>query len=162
MPTPEHRLTVCGVDELRGHLHAGVDFLLSALSKPEIEEHRKAWAKFYGVEHVVLDFEDVSMPKPGACDADHIRRLLAFGERVQAKPDSHVLVHCHAGISRSTALAAVLLAQHAPGREDEAFARVRAVRPQAVPNIHVIQVADEVMGRNGALLDALDRFHGSA
>lgn len=158
MPTPAHHITICGVDELRKHREAGVDHLLTILSPQEYETHREAWAGFFGVNHQAVLFDDVVMPRPGACTPEHIQTLLAFGERVHREPDSHLLVHCHAGVSRSTAVAAVLMCQHAPGREREAFMRLAKIRPQAVPNQHVLDLADQALGRNGALLDALDHW----
>lgn len=159
MPTPTHNITICGVDELPPNIQrGGIDYLLTILSPQEHETHRDAWTGFFGVEHRVILFDDVVMPQPGACTAEHIETLLAFGDRVHNRPASRLLVHCHAGVSRSTAATIALMCQHASGQEREAFARLAQIRPQAVPNQHVLDLADQVLGRNGALLDALDHW----
>ena len=68
----------------------------------------------------------------------------------------HLLVHCHAGISRSTAALATLLARHTPlGDEAGIFARIREIRPIAWPNSRMIGFADDILGRGGRLNAAL-------
>ena len=72
-----------------------------------------------------------------------------------------MLVHCHAGISRSTAAIAILLAQSDPGLDEDAlFAQILALRPQAWPNSRMMSFADELLERGGRLSNALRRFHG--
>jgi len=90
-----------------------------------------------------------------ACKPRHIEQLLAFGERAHARAGSHILVHCHAGISRSQAAAAILMCQHAPGREEEAFLRLLELRKHGWPNTRMIEFADELLKRDGALMNGL-------
>ena len=68
---------------------------------------------------------------------------------------SHVLVHCHAGVSRSTAAAAILLCQHAPGREQAAFLRLLELRKHGWPNTRMVEFADQLLKRDGAMLRGL-------
>jgi predicted protein tyrosine phosphatase len=68
---------------------------------------------------------------------------------------THLLIHCHAGVSRSTAAAAILMAQHNAGREADAFMALLDLRAQAWPNTRMVQIADRLMGRNGALIEGL-------
>jgi predicted protein tyrosine phosphatase len=78
--------------------------------------------------------------------------------RTLAERSGRVVIHCQAGISRSTAAAtifwAVLLGE---GREDEAIARVLAAREIAIPNRRMIRIADELLGREGRLVAAVGR-----
>ena len=72
----------------------------------------------------------------------HVEEILAFGRAFQhehgGRVDAHLLIHCHAGISRSTAALATLLARHtALGDEAGIFARIREIRPIAWPNSSV-------------------------
>lgn len=68
-----------------------------------------------------------------ALPAATIRAAAAFlAGRVAA--GHRVLMHCEQGISRSPALAACFLHEHLGVSLDEAFARVRAARPQAEPH----------------------------
>ena len=91
------------------------------------------------IDHELIRFDDVVAEYPGfeACTPAHIARVLEFGERVHAKPGSHVLVHCHAGVSRSTAAAAILMCQHAPGQEEAAFLKLaRAAQARLAQHAH--------------------------
>ena len=90
---------------------------------------RPALDDYLGIDHELIRFDDVVAEYPGfeACTPAHIAQVLEFGERVHAEPGSHVLVHCHAGVSRSTAAAAILMCQHAPGQEEAAFLKLLRV-----------------------------------
>ena len=69
-----------------------------------------------------------------------------------------VLVNCRAGISRSTALALVLLRYHrGPGTERECLAELLRVQPVAAPNIAIVQHGDELLGCGGELVRSVER-----
>jgi predicted protein tyrosine phosphatase len=91
---------------------------------------------------------------------DDVRRLITTAAAF-AEKSGRVVIHCQAGISRSTAAAtifyAVLLGE---GREDEAIARVLAAREFALPNRRMIRLADALLGRGGKLIAAVDRALG--
>jgi predicted protein tyrosine phosphatase len=65
-----------------------------------------------------LRFHDVIEDDPGMVPPreEDVVRLLAFGRDLMVEPpnDAHLLAHCHAGISRSTASMALILAQGLP------------------------------------------------
>ena len=50
-----------------------------------------------------------------------VRKILALGEELLAEKADQLLIHCHAGVSRSTATAVILMAQNNPGREADVF-----------------------------------------
>ena len=87
-----------------------------------------------------------------------VEAILAFGR--DAGDVSHLLIHCHAGISRSTAAVLMILAQARP-RESEVAAveRLLAIRPQAWPNSSMIALADAALGREGRLAAAVGRIY---
>lgn len=93
----------------------------------------------------------------GGPTIDDVRRLIDTAESVREQ-SGRVVIHCQAGISRSTAAAtifyAVLLGEN---REDEAIARVLAAREFAIPNRRMIRIADELLGRGGRLVAAVRR-----
>ncbi|MCA1442937.1 dual specificity protein phosphatase family protein [Ensifer sp. IC4062] len=70
---------------------------------------------------------------------------------------SRILVHCHAGVSRSTAFAYGLIAhQLGKGREEEAFAALLTITRKPWPNRRIIEILDASLGREGRLLAPLD------
>lgn len=159
------RITVCGIEELPGHCEAGVSHVLSILD-PDWPVPA-AFGRFGTHERLELRFHDViedisDMRPPGR---EHVARLLAFGRDLMAWPvsasEAHLLVHCHAGVSRSTASMALILAQARPGRPAQAVVEeVRRIRPQAWPNLRIIELGDALLGRNGQIIAAVGELYG--
>lgn len=109
----------------------------------------------------VVGFDDVDQPRSRAAPT---ARAVEDGLRfLRAHAGKKVLVHCHVGLSRSTAMAYAMMADRlGPGREAEALARVVAVRPVATPNRLVVSLADAALGRGGDLVAALEAHPGIA
>lgn len=64
------------------------------------------------------------------------------------------------GVSRSTAAMAILMAQSNPQEsEEQVFARLLELRPQAWPNSLMVQFADAQLGRCGRFVTALGRLY---
>ena len=158
-------LTICGIEELPSHGVRRVTHVLSLLDPdlPEIDAFGT-----YGEHHrVTLRFHDIIDPAAGKVhpEPEHVAQILQFGESlregVSERVEGHLLVHCHMGISRSTAAMLALMAQNdADADEDELFERLRGVRGQAWPNSVMIGFADEQLGRGGRLTAALGRHYG--
>jgi predicted protein tyrosine phosphatase len=154
-------LTICGVMELgrvdrSAITHAITIWHPDAATGEHIELVREAFAE--ALVHSTI-FDDVEYEHGGYQPAspETIREVLDFGAGLTS--GSHLLVHCMAGISRSTACAIAILADHlGPGHERRAAEIVRQLRPQARPNRLVLGHADRLLGRDGALLDACDRL----
>ena len=154
MPLP-FRITVCGIDELTGHCEAGISHVLSILDPGHPEP--SAFGAFG--EHVKLElrFNDIIEETPGMLRPSqmHVDELLGFGRTLPAEQDAHLLVHCHAGISRSSASMVLLLAQAMPDRPAEAvFAEVLRIRPNIWPNLHILELGDAALKRGGTLPEA--------
>ena len=85
--------------------------------------------------------------------------ILAFGHGL-GRDLRHLLIHCHAGISRSTAAMAMILAQAFPHEAEDAIVdRLLRIRPQAWPNSRMIGFADEVLDRGGRLSAAVNKVY---
>ena len=148
-------LTICGLEELGGHAARGVTHALSIVDPGTPEP--PAFATYGAHRRTTLRFHDIIEPEPemvlpGPAD---VEAILAWGEAVDAETPGHLLVHCHMGISRSTAAMAMLLAAAHPDEPEASIAeRVRAVRPIAWPNLRLIELADDRLGRQGRLVAA--------
>ena len=155
MPLLNDKVTICGIPELPQHVASNVSHILSIIDTHE--PRPPVLDDFYGIDHELIRFDDVVAPYPGyeACTIGHIEQVLAFGERAHAKPGSHMLIHCHAGISRSQAAAAILMCQHAPGQEEAAFLRLLDLRKHGWPNTRMVEFADQLLQRDGALMRGL-------
>jgi predicted protein tyrosine phosphatase len=113
--------------------------------------------------HLVLRFYDLDYPLPSPFHQPWMR--LASPDDVRAALDfavihDRLLIHCKAGISRSTALALAVLTQQYDDPE-AALQMVLALQPNAVPNRHVIVLADELLQCNGKLLETVDAWDQS-
>lgn len=151
---------ICGIPELSRHRHSRVTHVLSILDPMEPEP--AAFADFPRHDRLTLRFDDVIEPIPGYAPPlpKHVEDILRFGREIGAEALPTLLIHCHAGISRSTAAATALLLQAFPelGAE-QALDHIREVRPQAWPNSRMVGFADEQLGRGGTLVAALHRFY---
>jgi predicted protein tyrosine phosphatase len=151
-------ISVCGVDELASFAEHGVSHVLSILDPGQPEP--PALAAFPAHARLDLRFHDIIEEREGeiAPMVSDVDLLLAFGRDLQAEPRerAHLLVHCHAGISRSTASMVLLLAQ---ARPDEAagavVSEVVRIRPRAWPNLRIVKLGDALLKREGALVGAV-------
>jgi predicted protein tyrosine phosphatase len=87
--------------------------------------------------------------------AAHVERLLGF---VQAWDRRQPLViHCYAGVSRSTAAAYIALSSLDPARDEHDLAQdLRRRSPSATPNIRMIRYADAILKREGRMVAAIE------
>jgi predicted protein tyrosine phosphatase len=163
-PAPISLLTICGLEELGSHGARGVTHVLSILD-PDTPEPA-AFGAYGEIRRTTLRFHDVIEPGPNATlpsEAD-VDAILAFARDVLAEERAgaaHVLVHCHVGISRSTAAMLMLIALAYPDEDEEAWvARLHAMRAKAWPNARMVAFADARLGRGGRLSEAVRRLHG--
>lgn len=86
---------------------------------------------------------------------DHLSQLLAFvRDWDQATP---LVVHCYAGVSRSTAAAFTAACALNPSLDEHELAQtIRRLSPTATPNRRIVALADMRLGRNGRMLAAID------
>jgi predicted protein tyrosine phosphatase len=157
------RLTVCGIEELGGHCAVGVSHVLSILD-PEWPVP-EAFGQYGEHERLELRFHDIIEEAPGMLHPrpEHVERLLAFGRDLEAEPApaAHLLVHCHAGVSRSTAAMTLILAQALPAVPAAAVLdHIHRIRPQAWPNLRIIEIGDRLLGRRGELILATHAIYG--
>ncbi|ESW79525.1 protein tyrosine/serine phosphatase [Mesorhizobium sp. LSJC285A00] len=107
--------------------------------------------------HLHLVMHDIAVAQDGMTmpGEDHVRSLLDFARKWdRAKP---MVVHCYAGISRSTASAYIIAAALAPKRDEVELAQtLRKLSPSATPNPRLIAVADALLSRQGRMIEAIE------
>jgi predicted protein tyrosine phosphatase len=135
---------------LQSHAPSHLVSLLSAQYMIETPEG------FPAERHLRLSMHDVADPSGDQAPArEQVDRLIAFGRSWDAK--APMLVHCWAGVSRSTASAYTVLCDKAgPGNEHDIAQALRARAPHAQPNRLIVRLADEALGRGGAMVRAID------
>lgn len=151
-------LVICGLGEIDGSLDESVTHVLSILD-PGTPEPAK-FAALSDDQLLRLRFHDVIEdyePLSEAPRQAHIEAILKFGEEA-ARAHHRILIHCHMGVSRSTAAAVMLLAKESRDAE-AAVARVTELRPIAWPNLRMIEIADERLGLEQTLVHAVRRHH---
>ncbi|MCA0016263.1 tyrosine phosphatase family protein [Mesorhizobium sp. B292B1B] len=139
----EETVARTGAERLLSLLAAGTDVLRPASIMRENHLHL--------VMHDIAVAQD-GMTMPGE---EHVRNLLDFARRWdRARP---MVVHCYAGISRSTASAYIIAAALAPKRNEAELARtLRMLSPSATPNPRLIAVADALLARGGRMIAAIE------
>ncbi len=87
-------------------------------------------------------------------EAIHVAQVIAFARDWDRK--APMLIHCYAGVSRSTAAAYIsCIAIHPALDENELAQELRRLSPTATPNPRLIALADEALGRNGRMIEAI-------
>ena len=107
--------------------------------------------------HLLLHMDDISEHIDGYVlpGEQHVDELITFVRRWdRAKP---LVVHCYAGISRSTAGAFVTACALNPERDERQIARaLRLASPTADPNLRIVRLADRALRRNGRMVRAIE------
>ena len=110
----------------------------------------------YPDRHLKLNVHDIWEQVAGETlpDAGLVRKVLDFAATWDGRDP--MLVHCWAGVSRSTAGAFIVACDRNPGADEAQIAQaLRKASPGATPNPLIVQLADEVMGRGGRMVEAV-------
>lgn len=115
----------------------------------ELDPTRRLQVPVHDIEMHIAGFD--------ACDAERMRGILEFvSQWDRADP---MLIHCYAGISRSTATAFITACMHNPAADEEEIAlALRQASPSASPNRRFIALADAELGRAGRMSAAVERI----
>jgi predicted protein tyrosine phosphatase len=146
---------VCSLADLHATVAAtGARHVLTVMGKVNVVERPPLVSE---ANHLRVSMDDITEPADGfvAPSADHILRVLDFVRRWdRAAP---LVIHCFAGISRSTASAFLTACALNPERDELTIARqIRAASPTAYPNRRIVALADAALARQGRMLAALD------
>ena len=109
--------------------------------------------------HLFIGINDITEPMDGMVvpAEDHVRTLIDFVETWdQERP---LVVHCFAGISRSTAAAYIALCVARPERDEREIAQaLRQASPLATPNALLVAIADRLLERDGRMVAAIEEI----
>ncbi len=112
--------------------------------------------------HLRLGVSDISDPSEGLVhpEEQHVLQILEFARGWDET--SPLLVHCWAGISRSTATAFLLACERNPETPEREIAwRMRRAAAHAYPNRRIVRLADDLLGREGRMVDAVEEIGGT-
>jgi predicted protein tyrosine phosphatase len=114
-------------------------------------------ASVLAANHLRVPMDDITEPMegytpPSAADVEQVLNFVRGWDR--AAP---MVIHCYAGVSRSTASAFAAACMLNPHRDEMEIARkLRAASPIASPNRLIVSHADKALGRNGRMIRALE------
>lgn len=154
-PTPDAAIHVCSLAALNdvvattaaSHIITVINPWSIPETPPSVEERN----------HLKLAVNDIISDQPGlvAPRPEHIDQLLSFVRRWNRS--GPLVIHCLAGISRSSAAAFITLCEINSGVSEFTIARsVRAASRTATPNSRMVQLADKVLGRDGRMIEAIE------
>ena len=103
---------------------------------------------------LVLCFDDISIPVNDYIlpQKKHIKKALDFADSIG---NGSLIIHCVAGISRSSAIALAIIAKSLGiGKEDQAIKELQILNPYCLPNKLVVKLADEILGHEMKLYNS--------
>ena len=150
-------LHVCSLAALPETVKAtGASHIMSVMAK--VDQVQRP-ASVLEINHLRVQVDDITEHMDGfvaPCER-HIEQILNFVRGWDR--NAPMVVHCFAGISRSTASAFAAACALNPHRDEIAIARqIRAASPIAQPNRLIVSLADRALGRDGRMLRALDEM----
>src|SRR6201985_2644698 len=109
--------------------------------------------------HLKVSVDDITEPMEGYVTPSeiHVEQVLNFVRGWDRK--APLVIHCYAGVSRSTASAFAAACLLNPHRDEMEIAqRIRAASPIASPNRLIVALADQALGREGRMVRALEEI----
>jgi predicted protein tyrosine phosphatase len=109
--------------------------------------------------HLFIGMSDIVEPLDGHVlpAEEHVRKLTAFAHAWNR--NEPLVIHCHAGVSRSTAAAFIIACALAPSRREADIAdAIRHASHTATPNRRMVAIADAMLNRNGRMVAAIERI----
>jgi predicted protein tyrosine phosphatase len=146
-----HVSPLSALDRVTASLHSYDLLTLLSPDYPPVD-----WRAFACGRHLRLSFHDIVEPVAGltAPDRDMVQAVLDFGRN--AGLQRALLIHCWAGISRSSAAAFAVACDRNPGFERDIAIELRRRSPSATPNRLMVRLADDLLERNGRMVEAID------
>ncbi len=149
------RIEVCALSRIEEVAHAaGARSMVTLINDSSTVARPKTIAP---ERRLQLSMSDITAPLDGhvSPEESHVAQLLDFVRAWdRAQP---LLIHCYAGVSRSTAAAFIAVCALKPeAPESELAQRIRALSPTATPNARLVALADDMLGRQGRMSAAVE------
>ncbi len=152
----QKKIIICGLADIQDCVDKfRPDMMLTIINKnfsPEtpngMDENR----------HLRMLIDDISEPREGFIlpEKHHAQQLLDFtNDWDTSKP---ILIHCHMGISRSTATSLGVAAKFDPDNIELIIEKLKEIAPHASPNKIMTKYYDEILGLNNRLLSSISYF----
>lgn len=109
--------------------------------------------------HLKMLIDDISEPRDGFIlpEKHHAQELLDFTDDWdKTKP---ILIHCHMGISRSTATSLGVAGKFAPENIELIIENLKEIAPHASPNKIMMKYYDEILDLNNRLYGSVPYFN---
>lgn len=144
---------VCALGDLEAVATSLRDYRLLTLMSPSHPD--ETWRRYARGAHLHLAFHDIHEPRDGlvAPDRETVSAIVDFGCAMAA--DTPLLIHCWAGISRSSAAAYIIACARSPGDEHAIAQELRRRAPFATPNALMVALADDLLERDGCMVAAI-------
>jgi predicted protein tyrosine phosphatase len=154
------KIIVCPLSRLEDTLtRSGAKHVITLVRDEELIKRERDRLLGHGLElgkHLWIEVDDIDEELDGmiAPSLTHLEQLISFlGKWDGTTP---IVVHCYAGISRSTAAAFILACILSPTlNEREVARRLRLASPTARPNKRFIALADSHLKRDGRMIHAV-------
>ena len=150
------KIIICGLADIQNCVDKyNPDKMLTIINKNFSPETPQGMDKS---RHIKMLIDDISEPRDGFIlpEKHHAQELLDFTNDWDiSKP---LLVHCHMGISRSTATSLGVAAKYDPENIETIIEKLKEIAPHASPNKIMTQYYDEILGLNSRLFSSLAFF----
>lgn len=134
-----------------------IGILDPAVPEPSAYAHEPA-----SRDALVMRFRDTEGGADDGPQAGHVAAILALIERALAAPAGRLFIHCHGGVSRSTATAyAALVRRNGAARAEDSFAELLRLTTKPWPNRTIVRHADDLLGAGGRMLAVLDSYRSA-
>lgn len=147
-------IIVCPFNSVRSLVETRQAGSVLSILGPETAHHAFDWL---GPKHLKLTFHDISEPMEGFNPPrrEHVEQIVDFAAGWDRSEP--LLIHCWAGISRSTAAALTTMCLLHPDADEADLAReLRRISPSATPNRLMVGYADDILARRGRLVAAAE------